>query len=78
MRYLPLTDTGRSTMLAKIGVKTIDDLFAAVPKEESLRDLPDLPKAKGELEVERELGPMAARNTPANSVPFFAAAPAVV
>jgi glycine dehydrogenase subunit 1 len=31
----------------------------------------NLPKAKGELEVERELASLAQRNTPAGSVPFF-------
>ncbi len=71
MRYLPLTDADRGQMLAKIGVKTIDDLFGAVPSAKLMRDLPSLPRAKGELEVERELGQLAARNTPALSVPFF-------
>jgi glycine dehydrogenase subunit 1 len=74
MRYLPLTDTDRSQMLAKIGVANIDDLFAAVPKAKLLRSLPDLPHLKSEMQVERELGRMAARNTPAGSVPFFVGA----
>ncbi len=74
MRYLPLEDVDRRVMLAKIGVKTIDELFAAVPKDKLLKALPDLPRAKGELEVERELGRLAARNTPAGSVPFFVGA----
>ncbi len=43
-------------MLAKIGVAGIDDLFDAVPKDKLLRDTVNLPQAKGELEVERELG----------------------
>src|SRR5690606_16505495 len=38
------------------------------------KELPNLPKAKGELEVERELSKMAARNVPAGSVPFFVGA----
>ena len=38
------------------------------------RGLVDLPKAKGELEVERELGRLAARNVAAGSVPFFVGA----
>jgi glycine dehydrogenase subunit 1 len=74
MRYLPLTAEDRRDMLAQIGVAGVDDLFAAVPAGKLLKDLPNLPKAKGELEVERELGRLAARNTPASSVPFFVGA----
>jgi len=71
MRYLPLGPDDRAAMLALIGVGDVDDLFVAVPKDKLLRKLPDLPLAQGELEVERELGRLAARNTPAGSVAFF-------
>ena len=71
MRYLPLSDTDRREMLAKIGVKAIDDLFVDVPRDKLMRDLPALPKTKGELEVEREMAALAGRNTAAGSVPFF-------
>src|SRR3954451_20944333 len=74
MRYLPLSDADRGEMLARIGVATVDDLFADVPTGELLREPLDLPRRKGELEVERILGRMAARNTPAGSVPFFVGA----
>ena len=74
MRYLPLTDTDRRSMLAEIGVGSIDDLFVDVPRDKLVRALAELPRAKGELEVERELGALAARNTPAGSVPFFVGA----
>jgi glycine dehydrogenase subunit 1 len=33
MRYLPLTDADRHAMLAKIGVKDIEALFADIPRE---------------------------------------------
>jgi glycine dehydrogenase subunit 1 len=71
MRYLPLTDEDRGEMLAKIGVGKIDDLFADVPAAKLLPEPPALPPHKSELEVERVLGRMAARNLPAGSVPFF-------
>ncbi len=71
MRYLPLSDADRRVMLSRIGVKAIDDLFVDVPREKLMREPPALPRAKGELEVEREMGALAARNTPAGSVPFF-------
>src|SRR3982751_3269777 len=74
MRYLPLSDEDRGEMLARIGVSSIDDLFADVPKDKLLAAPPDLPRRKGELEVERVLGRMAAKNVSASSVPFFVGA----
>ncbi len=71
MRYLPLTDDDRRSMLADIGVQNIDDLFADIPEDMRLKELIDLPRHASELEVERQLGEMAARNTPASSAPFF-------
>jgi glycine dehydrogenase subunit 1 len=71
MRYLPLTDEDRAEMLAKVGVGQIDDLFADVPPGKLLPQPPALPPHKSELEVERVLGRMAARNVPAGNVPFF-------
>ncbi|MDB5511550.1 MAG: glycine dehydrogenase [Enterovirga sp.] len=74
MRYLPLSETDRAAMLARIGVADIDGLFADVPAAKLLPEPPDLPRHKGELAVERILGAMAARNVPASSVPFFVGA----
>jgi glycine dehydrogenase subunit 1 len=74
MRYLPLSDTDRADMLARIGVPSIDDLFADVPAAARLPGLVDLPTSKTELEVERHLGRLAGRNVPAGSVPFFVGA----
>ena len=74
MRYLPLTDTDRGTMLAKIGVSSIDELFADIPKDKRLDGLVDLPKTKGEMQVERALAKLAGQNTAAGSVPFFVGA----
>ena len=74
MRYLPLTETDREDMLARIGVSDIDALFSDVPAGKLLKDPVDLPRAKGELEVERILGRMAGRNIAASSVPFFCGA----
>src|ERR1700748_2164962 len=71
MRYLPLTDADRRDMLATIGVGSIDDLFADVPQAARHPGLLDLPRAMGEMEVERRLGAMAAKNVAAGSVPFF-------
>jgi len=74
MRYLPHENADRETMLARIGVADIDALFAAVPKDKLLTSLPSLPRAKSELEVEREMSSLAGLNVPAGSVPFFCGA----
>jgi glycine dehydrogenase subunit 1 len=71
MRYLPLTPADRRDMLAAIGVKSIDDLFTDVPASARRDGLVDLPLAQGELEVERALSRMAAKNMAAGSAPFF-------
>ena len=74
MRYLPLTDADRGDMLARIGAASIDDLFADIPRDKRLTHLLDLPRRQGEMQVERLLGKMAARNMAAGSVPFFVGA----
>jgi glycine dehydrogenase subunit 1 len=71
MRYLPLTPSDREQMLAAIGARSIDDLFAGVPQAARRAGLVDLPLAQGELEVERTLSRLAAKNVAAGSVPFF-------
>jgi glycine dehydrogenase subunit 1 len=71
MRYLPLTDADRQAMLATIGVASIDALFADVPAAARRDGLLDLPLAQGELEVERALGAMAAKNLSAGAAPCF-------
>src|SRR6266851_4337186 len=71
MRYLPLTDADRQAMLVAIGAPSIDALFADVPVAARHQGLLDLPLAMGELEVERRLGAMAAKNLSAGAVPFF-------
>ena len=74
MRYLPLTDADRADMLQRIGVGAINDLFADIPESVLLKDLVDLPRTQGEMEVERNLTAMAAKNIAAGSVPFFVGA----
>jgi len=71
MRYLPLTSSDRAEMLAAIGAPSIDALFADVPEPARLQGPLDLPRAMGEIEVERAISSMAARNVAAGSVPFF-------
>ncbi|HET7334840.1 MAG TPA: hypothetical protein VFI93_06950, partial [Rhizomicrobium sp.] len=75
MRYLPLTPNDREQMLAKIGAKDIDALFRDVPKAAVVgREAFDLPDTQGEMDVDRALTRMAAKNVAAGSVPFFCGA----
>jgi glycine dehydrogenase subunit 1 len=74
MRYLPLTPADRADMLAVIGAASIDALFADVPDSARLAGPVDLPPHQGELEVERAMGRLAARNRPAGAGPFFCGA----
>ena len=74
MRYLPLNDEDRADMLARIGVSGIDALFADIPKAKRLECDLDLPPRKTEMEVERLLSGLAAKNVAAGSVPFFVGA----
>ena len=71
MRYLPLTDADRAQMLALIGAKSVDELYADVPKGALLKDLVKLPRAQGELEVHRHMQALAEKNTPAGRTAFF-------
>ncbi|MFN4010298.1 MAG: aminomethyl-transferring glycine dehydrogenase subunit GcvPA [Pannonibacter sp.] len=74
MRYLPLSDTDRADMLARVGVSSIDELFADIPEAARLKGLVNLPTRKSEIEVERHLNRMAGKNVAAGSVPFFVGA----
>jgi glycine dehydrogenase subunit 1 len=74
MRYLPLNDEDRADMLARIGVRDIDALFADIPEAKRLEHDLDLPPRKTEMEVERVLSGLAAKNAAAGSVPFFVGA----
>lgn len=71
MRYLPLTDPDRQSMLATIGAADVDALFKDVPASVYFRGTLDLPDHKSELEVERAMRALAARNRVAGDGPFF-------
>src|SRR5579863_7346063 len=71
MRYLPLTDEDRRAMLAVIGAKSVDDLFGDVPDSARLKAPLDLPPGMGEIEMERALQLLAAKNLSAAIAPCF-------
>ncbi|TAL00726.1 MAG: aminomethyl-transferring glycine dehydrogenase subunit GcvPA [Rhodospirillaceae bacterium] len=71
MRYLPLSEPNRRDMLAAIGVGKIEDLFRDLPAGPLASARFDLPKSASEIEVERALSAMAARNLDCTKAPAF-------
>jgi glycine dehydrogenase subunit 1 len=71
MRYLPNTEYDRRAMLAAIGAPNVDALFKDVPDAARLSKQVDLPNTKSEMEVERALAAMAAKNRSAGSMASF-------
>jgi glycine dehydrogenase subunit 1 len=68
--YVGTTRDERAAMLAAIGVASADDLFADLPAEHRNPALP-LPPPLPEVEVQRELADLAARNRPAGELVSF-------
>ncbi|MBI2755569.1 MAG: aminomethyl-transferring glycine dehydrogenase subunit GcvPA [Chloroflexi bacterium] len=68
--FTQLTDLDREAMLQTIGVGSIEDLFADVPADARFPRL-DLPPALSEVEVQRHVGRLAARNVTVRDWPCF-------
>ena len=71
MRYLPLSESNRRDMLAAIGAGSVDELFRDLPKAALAKARIDLPNSASEIEVERALSLMAARNRNCGQGPSF-------
>ena len=72
--YSPHTDADRAAMLARIGIKSVDELLAAVPKD--ARDpVMGVPHGLSELEIQAHLERIAALDRPAGAGPFFIGGP---
>jgi len=72
MRYLALTENDRKSMLAEIGVSSVNDLYDAVENQFLLKNpITGLPLHQGEIEVEKILQEFAKKNRPASSGAFF-------
>jgi glycine dehydrogenase subunit 1 len=59
--FLPHTEKERQEMLATIGVKSIEELFAAIPEKYRFPDL-NLPSALTEMEAQEVVSDLASRN----------------
>ena len=71
MRYLPLTEADRRSMLAAIGVASVDELFKDVPAAARLDRPLDLPAGQGERAVEQIFGQFARKNLSPGCAPCF-------
>lgn len=73
-RYIPNASEDIREMLATIGVKSIDDLFAAIPDDVKLNRLLDVPGPWSEIESRRWFRGLAAKNrTAADHASFMGA-----
>jgi glycine dehydrogenase subunit 1 len=61
-------------MLERVGVKSVDELLPAIPKD-ALRPKLGLPGGMSEMEVQAHLESLAAKNRPAGAGPFFLGGP---
>ena len=61
MTYIPISPKERDAMLETVGVKSLDDLFEAIPAAHRFPEL-NLPPALTEMEAAAHLGDMAATN----------------
>ena len=52
-KYFPHTPEDINEMLSRVGVKTLDDLFADIPEQIRFKGDYDLPTAMSEIEVRR-------------------------
>ncbi len=72
MRYIPHTEKDIREMLAKIGVKDIEQLFDSIPDELRLGEKQlDLPKSRSESELTGFLARMQKRNINSEEVSLF-------
>jgi len=69
MKFLPTSEADRAEMLRAIGVSSVDDLFASIPRE--VRETPKLPGPLSEIEIRRFLGGLARRTANAREADFF-------
>jgi glycine dehydrogenase subunit 1 len=70
-RYLPLTETDRTEMCERIGIKNPQELFEQIPEALRLSRLLDLPPALSEMELMRRMRVMAEENKNAVTRPSF-------
>ncbi|MCE9564859.1 MAG: aminomethyl-transferring glycine dehydrogenase subunit GcvPA [Planctomycetes bacterium] len=71
MSYVPNTSDDRAAMLAKIGVASVDELFANIPPALRLDRSLVIPPALGEMELQRHIWQLANKNQAASDAVCF-------
>jgi glycine dehydrogenase subunit 1 len=71
MPYVANTEDDRRAMLAAIGIKGLDELFAVIPDEQRLERPLAIPPALSEMELTAHLAALAAKNNPAGQKVCF-------
>ncbi|MDI3299485.1 MAG: aminomethyl-transferring glycine dehydrogenase subunit GcvPA [Bacillota bacterium] len=71
MSYIPQGEAERGRMLEALGLRSVEELYAGLPEEARLRRPLDLPGPMSELELERHLRALAARNADASRAVCF-------
>jgi glycine dehydrogenase subunit 1 len=71
MSYLSLSDKDKKEMLARVGVGSVDDLFACIPDAVRLKRPLDLPPAQSELELVRTIEAIGRTNDYARHLSFL-------
>ena len=72
--YSPHTEADRLAMLARIGIRSVDELLSAVPKD-ARGPVMGVPPGLSEMEVQAHLERIAALDRTAGSGPFFIGGP---
>ena len=71
MSYIPNTDTDRAEMLSAIGVASVDDLFAPIPKALQYNQELNIPSRMDQITLAKHLTKLAAKNVHAEAYPCF-------
>jgi glycine dehydrogenase subunit 1 len=71
MRYIPSSPDEQADLLREVGVASVDELFATVPREVLRKEPPPLGPPMSEIELRRELGAMAVKNAAATCFASF-------
>ncbi len=71
MSYIPNTDADRAEMLSAIGVGSLDDLFAPIPKHLQYNQELNIPSRMDQITLAKHLNKLAAKNVHAEAYPCF-------
>ena len=71
MSYIPNTDADRAEMLSAIGLESLDDLFAPIPKHLQYNQELCIPSRMDQVTLAKHLGKLAAKNVHAEAYPCF-------